>query len=197
MKLMMFNILSKIYNSAFKKRTNELVYLIVLSAIINKVVSLLGVDTMPLFIFLIGCSVVLALTTIRSSNNTIYSVITKHLSMNINDSSQYHSLDYYENREEVAELFKEEFIQGLISLSVTPFCGKIKLTTHKWVYDNVICNDKVQRLYEVDMKPFGKCKIPQEVLLLNSSKSFGKNQERLNKSAFQEREQYKIVLKRR
>lgn len=197
MKLLMFNILSKIYNSAFKKRTNEFVYLITLSAIINKCVSLTGADTMPLFIFLIVCSAILAITTVRPSNNTVYSILTKHLSMNINDSSQYHALDYYEDRKEIAELFKEEFIRGLVYLHINPFCKTIKLTTHKWVYDEIICSKDVQIMYNVTVKQSGKTKIPQEVLLLNSNKSFGKNKERLNNTAFQEREQYKIILKRK
>jgi len=197
MKLLIFNILSKIYNGAFKKRLNELAYLIMLSAIINKVISLFGEETTSLFIFLIVCSVILVITTVRASNNTVYSILTKHLSMNIKDGSQYHVLDYYDDRKEIAELFKEEFIQGLVHLSLNPFCKTIKLTTHKWIYDEIICSKDVQVMYNVTAKPYGKCKIPQEVLLLNSNKSFLRNQERLNKSVFQERKQYKVILKRK
>lgn len=197
MKLLVSNILSKIYNGAFKRRINEFVYLLVLSSIVIKILKVFSINTRSLFLFLVSVSGVLCITTIRASNNTIYSIITKHISMNIKDSSQYHELDYYDDRNEIAQIFKEEFIEGLICLSITPFCKKIRLTTHKWIYDEVICNDKIQKIYEVEVKQSGNCKIPQEVLLLNSNKSFIKNQKRLNKTVFQERIQYKITLKRK
>lgn len=197
MKLLFFNILSKIYNISFKNRKNEFIYLILLSCIINKLVSFIKPETISLFIFLFICSALLSITTIRASNNTIYNVFTKHLSMNIKDKYKYHSLDYYDDRKEIAELFKEEFKEGLIYLGLNPFCKIIKLTTHKWIYDEIICDNSIKSTYDVTVKKIGKTKIPQEVLLLNSNQSFIKNNERLNNTAFQEREQYKIVLKRK
>jgi len=116
--------------------------------------------------------------------------------MNLLDSSEYHSLDYYTQRKDIANLFKEEFISGLEKLASLPFCKKIKMTTHKWVFDKVICDERILRLYTVEAIPYKTCKIPQEVLLLCPYHTIKHNSENLEKSAFQEREQYKIILKK-
>lgn len=197
MKLNLSFFLSRLYNFSFKKKINEFVYLFIISAIMTRIVSLINPDTYHLTVFLILISGILSLTTIRGSNNVIYSIILKYLSMNILDSSEYHSLDYYTQREKISDIFKEEFIQGLEALALMPFCGKIKMTTHKWVFDKILCDERITKLYIVEAIPYKTCKIPQEVLLLCPYKSIKQNFEKLNKSAFQNREQYKIILKRK
>lgn len=197
MRLYISFILSRIYNSAFRNRKNEFFYLFILSAILVKIMSFINDETLQLSIFLIIFSVILSITTIRGSNNVIYSMITKHISMNLLDKHLYHSLDYYTEREEVAELFKEEFITGLENLSKKPFCKKIKMTTHRWVFDNIVNTERIKKIYTIKYKSNTTCKIPQEVLLLCSYKSIKDNIERLNKSAFQDRDKYEIILIRK
>ncbi|AKA44341.1 hypothetical protein PPSC2_26025 (plasmid) [Paenibacillus polymyxa SC2] len=55
----------------------------------------------------------LALTTVRLSNNIMYSRLTKHMSMNINSFKVYHEFSYVSQRAAIAERFQEEFIVAI------------------------------------------------------------------------------------
>lgn len=188
----------KITNFAFKNRINEFIYLIILSLIITQILSaFVKIDSISLYVYLIVLSGILAVTSIRPSNCVVFSALTKDLGMSIKDLSKYHSYDYYEDREAISELFKKECIDGIITLSKKSYAKKMKATTHKWVYENILCDEQVLKLYEVKGIPCGKIKVPQEVLTLNSDESFIKYKDRLRKSAYQKREKYRVTLERR
>lgn len=188
----------KIANLAFKNRINEFIYLISLSLLITKILSyFVRFDSVALYLYLIGLSAVLSITSVRPSNCVVFSALTKDLGMSIKDLSKYHSYDYYEDREAISELFKKECIDGIVKLSEKSYAKKMKATTHKWVYENILCDEEVLKLYEVKGIPCGEIKVPQEVLTLNSDESFTKYKNRLKKSAYQKREKYKVTLERR
>jgi len=188
----------KITNLAFKNRINEFIYLMVLSLIITKALSVfVKIDSLSLYVYLIALSAVLSITSVRPSNCVVFSVLTRDLGMSIKDLSKYHSYDYYEDREAISELFKKECIEGITNLSKKPYAKKMRATTHKWVYENILCIEEVLKIYEVKGVPCGKIKVPQEVLTLNSNESFVRYKDRLKKSAYQERDKYKVTLERR
>lgn len=152
---------------------------------------------MSVYLYLIILSAVLSITSVRPSNCIIFSILTRDLGMSIKDLSNYYSYDYYKDREAISELFKKECIEGIINLSKKCYARSMKATTHKWVYENILCNEAVLELYEVKGIPCGKIRVPQEVLTINSDESFCKYKDRLKKSAYQKRDKYKVTLKKR
>lgn len=182
-------------NIAFKNRLFEFGYLIILSSILTTIMALVSsIDVVFLYKFLIVLSLILAVTSIRQSNCLVFSILTKDLGMSIKDLSKYHSYDYYTERIQISELFKKECIEGILNISNKKYAKKIKITTHRWVYENILLDNKVLNLYEVKAIKKGKIIVAQEVLTLNSNDCFKKYKSKLKKSAYQKRDKYKIIL---
>lgn len=189
-------LMANIYNTSFKTRFYEFIYLTILGLIISIPLSLITNDFWAMSIFLMVISIILSLTTIRLSNAVIYSKITKHISMNVLDFNEYHSKKYLENKKEIAQIFSDEFIEGIIR-AYDLNCKKIRMTTHEWVYKNVLLDERVLSRYSIEIKEKGMCKIPFEVLLLANKSYVLSNSEIMLKEAYRERKQYYIVLKKK
>lgn len=185
---------SRISIVSFKTRLNEFIYLAILSSILTVIISFFKSDTFSLYIFLLSLSAVLSLTTIRMSNCMVYSLITGDLGMSVNDPMPFHTLDYKNDKDTISRIFKDDCIQGILKLSTKPYGRKIKITTHKWMYENVLCNNEVLNLFDIRVKKCGMFRIPKEVLFLVSDNSFNNYRDYISKSVFLKREKYKIIL---
>ena len=155
---------------------------------ISLIISLLTKD-FYLILFLEPLIILLTLTTYRLSDIGVYSSLLKCLSMNLKDINMFTMYDY-DNPEEKAiirNIFKNEFILFLQNAHKKNF-KVIKMTTHKWVVENIILSNEITSIYEPSIVECGKCKSTLEVLLLAG---------KYTSSAYINRTQYKVTLKRR
>ncbi|MFF2532474.1 hypothetical protein ACFVS2_26765 [Brevibacillus sp. NPDC058079] len=194
MSLKQYLFIAKLYNGLFHNRMTIFLYLSSLGFVFSLITYPLTHDLWSFFLYILVISAILTITTIRLSNNSIYSRLTKHLSMNIADFQDYHSKNYLNDRMEVAELFQEEFITA-IETAHRKRCKTIRMTTHAWVYRHVMLHPRVQARYHVEAEEYGECKIPLEVLLLIAPIVIQKNPLKTFEIATKKRKQYKILLK--
>lgn len=111
----MFNFLfylGKIFNLSFKSKISLFIYL---NGIVSIMLCLFSSNFISDFIMLEVIIIILVITTVRFSNSMIYSKITKHLSMNILNLDKYYELDYCNEKEKIAEIFKNECIEALLT----------------------------------------------------------------------------------
>lgn len=156
--------------------------------IISLVISSLTKD-FYLILFLEPLILLLTLTTYRLSDVGVYSSLLKCLSMNLKDVSMFNAYDY-DNPEEksiISGIFRDEFILFLQNAHKKNF-NVIKMTTHKWVVENIILSNDIASIYESNIVECGKCKSTLEVLLLAG---------KYTPSAYIDRQRYKVILKRR
>lgn len=185
---------AKFINLSFKNRLNQTIYMILLSALISVCLLPTTNSYLDFWIFLSIVSSVLSLTTIRLSNNSIYSPLTKHLSMNIDHVEAYHNLDYLEQKSQISSLYQEEFITAMENAHKKGY-KTIKMSSHSWVLVKVALHVRVTTCYDVVFKETGLTKIPLEVLLLTSKKSRKSNPKAIWREAFKSRKQVKVVFK--
>lgn len=178
-KLHMF--IAKSYNYFINSRISIFINFNILSIII----ALLAQD-FYLILFMEPLIVLLSLTTYRLSRIAVYSSTLKFLSMNLDDINMFSEYDYdsAEGKQIISDIFKDEFILFLENAHKKNF-KKIKMTTHKWVVNNVVLDDRVTSLYNVEVAKCGKCYIILEVLLLAG---------KYTPSAYIERDKYKVIL---
>lgn len=182
-------LLAKIYNRAFNSKLNIFIYLLILSTIFSAILSPITKDFFGFLLNLIVIDIILALTTVRLSNVVVYSKITKHLSMNLLSLSYGNNFNYdnKEEREALSEVFKEDFIQG-IEYAHKKGYKTIRMTTHKWVVENIVKNNRVKNLYYINIEDHGECNTKLETILLAGKDTARKN---FKKKC------YKVVLKMR
>lgn len=136
----------------------------------------------------------------RVSNNTIYERTNGSLHMDILFFWRYWRIDYFEENDKIRELLKQEFIQGLKKIARKAKGKKIKVSTHKWVYDNVMCSPEVQKLYRVDIVCLGDGKrtnpyiITATVLSLMSPWYIWRNRDKAKAFAMKKRLGYTLEL---
>lgn len=183
-------------NTAFQNRLHQSIYMMTLSAILSVCLLPITKGFIDFWLFLSVISLCLSLTTVRLSNNSMYSPITKHLSMNIGNYTVYHQWNYIKQKREIAELYQEEFIQAIEKAYEKGF-HTIKMTTHVWVLYKVLLHERVLSRYDVVYKITGTTKIPLEVLLLSSKTTMKNEIELICQEAVKERKQVKILLKRK
>lgn len=180
--------LAKTYNKAFKNKINVFVYLSILSVIFTLILYPITKEFLEFLIYLLVIAFILAITTVRLSPVVVYSKITKHLSMNLKDLNYGHNFDYdiEEDRYELSLLFRKDFING-IKYAHKKGYRTIRMTTHKWVIENIVKDEEINKLYEIKITENGECDTKLETLLLA-----GKDTKRKNFK----KKSYKVLLKR-
>lgn len=181
--------IAKLYNKAFNNKLSVFLYLLILSTIFSAILFPITKDFFGFLLNLVVIAIILAVTTVRLSKVVVYSKITKHLSMNLLslDYGTDFNYDKKEERDSLGEIFKEDFIQG-IEYAHKKGYKTIKMTTHKWVVENIVKNNRVQNLYHISIEEHGECDTKLETILLA-----GKDTERKNFK----KKCYKVILKRR
>jgi hypothetical protein len=187
---------SKFLNNLFLNRWSEFLYLFVLSLILSGIYYLIMNVFWSLFLVLLIGSLILTVTTVRLSNVCIYSRITKHLSMMVQDLTKYHNLDYIKDKRKVAQIFQEEFIQALENAHKRGY-RTIKMTTHAWLYHKVCLDERVTSLFEVKAQQVGTYRIPLEVILLVSPSTIESEPSAIFSEAYRPRIKYKVKLIRK
>lgn len=195
-KLSLYVFLGSLYNRLFHNSLNMLIYLTALGWAISLAVQPSSRDLWGMFSNVFVVAVILALTTKRLSNNSIYSRVTKTLSMNIQDFSVYHSLDYINDRTTIAQIYQEEFIEAIETAHKRGY-KKIKMTTHFWVYSRIVLHERVAQLYHVKVKEKGHTKIPLEVTLLVNKATIDQYPDKIMSEAIRDRIKYQVTLTRR
>lgn len=185
---------AKFINLSFQNRLNQTIYMIFLSALISVCLLPTTNSFFDFWIFLSIVSSILSLTTIRLSNNSIYSPLTKHLSMNIDLVEAYHNLDYLEQKSQISALYQEEFITAMENAHKKGY-KTIKMSSHSWVLVKVALHERVTTCYDIVFKETGSTRIPLEVLLLTSKKSRKSTPKAIWREAFKARKQVKVVFK--
>lgn len=158
----MFNFLfylGKIFNLSFKSKISLFIYL---NGIVSIMLCLFSSNFISDFIMLEVIIIILVITTVRFSNSMIYSKITKHLSMNILNLDKYYELDYCNEKEKIAEIFKNECIEALLTAKENKIT-KIRATTHKWMFQNVFSSDDVLKFYDLTYTTGGEENIIMEM----------------------------------
>lgn len=158
----MFNFLfylGKIFNLSFKSKISLFIYL---NEIVSIMLCLFSSNFISDFIMLEVIIIILVITTVRFSNSMIYSKITKHLSMNILNLDKYYELDYCNEKEKIAEIFKNECIEALLKAKENKIT-KIRATTHKWMFQNVFSSDDVLKFYDLTYTTGGEENIIMEM----------------------------------
>ena len=144
-----------------------IMFLIIFAVLQPEVISLTipGLVTMGAMLII---SIGIGLNGKRMSNNVLYTWLpSKEAGMIIRDLTRYRRLDYISpHHTAVANLLKEEFIEGLQHMAKQTKGKEIYLITHQWVVDNVINSPEVQQLYEVTIKKGGDAQIAHDILLL-------------------------------
>lgn len=180
-------LLAIFYNYFFNNSIYEFFYLSILSLLFVGSISLFkNFFDIKFLLYLLFISFILSITTKRLSSVLIYSKITKHLSMNLKKINEYKNYNY-DNKDEkniIAEDFKNNFIKGILYAGNKRY-KKIKLSTHKWVVENVINDDKISNLYNIKIINKNKTSIILEVLLLATGKTNIKEAKRKG---------YKVIL---
>ncbi|KLU61425.1 hypothetical protein CEB3_c21040 [Peptococcaceae bacterium CEB3] len=135
----------------------------------------------------------------RASNNAVYSRFQHTLHMSVRWFWRYWRLDYFKEHAKVAELLKQEFIQALQKLAKKN--KRIRASTHKWVYKNVICSPEVQKIYDVKVVGLGDANDPDHyivtahnILSLMSPLYILRNWGRVRKFAMKKRLGYELEL---
>lgn len=189
-----YEIIAKLYNRLFHDRIAIFFYLCLLGFLLSLVVYPLTDDLWGFFLYISIVAGILTLTTVRLSNNSVYSRLTKHLSMNIRSFEGYHRFNYIEDRASIAKLYQEEFIVAIESAHRKRY-KTIKMTTHAWVYEQVILHPRIQSIYSPKAKESGSCKAPLEIVLLVTPSVIRSEPSKIYELATRSRKQYKIILK--
>ena len=178
-------LIAKFYNNAFNNKKSIFIYLTLLSVIFNLIICVITHKfRFDYLLFLILIALVLSLTTIRLSSVIIYSPLLKVLSMNLVELHMYAKYDYDKDKVSISNEFKESFIEGLVFAGKKGY-KKIYMTTHRWVLENVLSDERVRKYYNVEYKESGIADITLEALLLTNGNTSLKNFKR---------HQYKIIM---
>lgn len=140
-----------------------------------------------LFVFLMQLIIIpISLTNVRLSKVIVYSKLFKIVSMSLLDINMYKNLDYDEikDKEIISQDFKNEFIQGLIKCKYK----NIKMTTHKWVIENIIKSEAITNIYDIELVQKKKEYLIFDILILSR---------KYTKSAYVKRQIYKVKLKKK
>jgi len=157
----------------------------------------LTVPIVPSIIFLISLLILLLgyfFSVKRVSNNVIYFKPTRNATMNIRDLSRYRRLDYFNQKKEVADLIKKEFIEGAQTMVATLKGRPIHIQTHEWIVENVINSPEVKKLYKIDCKICGKAVTAHNILLLVNWSYIRRHEAEFMKYVLDPRDCYKITL---
>lgn len=154
-----FFYLGKIFNKSFKNKITLFFYLNTLAIIM---LGLFSTDFKTEFIMIEIVISILVITTIRLSNSMIYSKLTKHLSMNIFNLEKYYELDYCEEKDKIADMFKDECVQALLQAKEKKI-KIIRATTHKWMVDNVFTSSEILKYYDFKCKKGGNENLVMEI----------------------------------
>lgn len=178
---------AKLYNRALNNKINVFIYLSILSCMFTVLLYPITKDIFEFLRYLLVVTFILAITTVRLSCVAVYSKLTKHLSMNLEDLNYGHNFDYdkKEDRYELSLLFKRDFINA-VEYAHQKGYKTIRMTTHKWVVENVVKDEKVTKLYDIKITEKGECDTKLETLLLA-----GKDTKRKNFK----KKSYKVLLK--
>lgn len=161
-------IIAILYNYLFNNKFYEFLYLVAISTLFFSIISLINNSFDLTFLaYLHFISLILSITTNRLSDVVIYSTITKHLSMNLKNIKEYEHYNYDDcnEKEIIAKDFRDKFIDGIIYAGNKKY-KKIRLSTHKWVINNVLNDDRIKKYYNIEIKESGTTNIVLEMLLL-------------------------------
>lgn len=76
------------------------------------------------------------------------------LLMAVADRSRYTRIGYTQNTRKVLELFREELIEGFLAAARLGI--HLSFTTHQWICDHVLSDERITAAYTVAVKPMGK-----------------------------------------
>lgn len=191
-KLLSFALLSRLTNSSFRTFFNRVISLGVLALLIYRFLILINVEVTGYWAIIFPFIIILSLSVKRISNNFLFSRITKHASMIIKDTTRYREIDYINKKQELSNLLKKEFIEGLINAS--KISKKVRFSTHKWFVENVVLSKEIKDVYDIEILEDGKISLSLEVLtLIRWSEIVKLNPEIIN-SVLKKRKGYKVKL---
>ncbi|MDF2879456.1 MAG: hypothetical protein K0R54_13 [Clostridiaceae bacterium] len=194
-KILICAILSRVINESFKTIGNIIIFLTILSLIIYKILSYSNIELNGIWTFFISLIIILSFSTIRVSNNFIFSHITKHVSMIIKDTDRYRNYDYFKENKEISELLKNEFIDGLVNLS--HHSRIVRFSTHGWFIKNVLTNSIISEIYDISIKENRTTKIFLEIFALIKLEDIKNLTDEQLDIIFRKRKAYKVVLKKK
>lgn len=170
--------LAKLVNFTLRNKRN----LIFVFSTIVVALSLL-LQSFSLFLVLETIIVILGITTIRVSDVLVYNKILHIFSMSLIETNMFAKYDYETEKETIANLFKKEFIKGILNIP----SNKMKCETHKWLVQNVFSDERIIQNFDIKDKKKGNNPHTLEVLLLSSGK----------KCNLHKRECHQIYLRRK
>ena len=190
---LLFALLSRLLNRAFRTPISRLIYLASLSLLILIPFSHSLKSLLPVLVFALSLSLILTVTIRRLSNNFIYSHITKHASMIVNNLDSYRSIDYVHESLKIKTLLQKEFKEALIYAS-TQNVSKIRFSTHKWFVYQVVLQPEIEKLYDIEIKEYGFTQIAMEILILIPISQILRFETGIIETALRKRPGFKVVL---
>jgi hypothetical protein len=161
----------------------------------------LNVTLVQIALFLVLSYIVVTLMIPRLSNNLIYVRRKKSVHMCILRFGRYHKIDYLSNPDQIKELLKKEFIEGLQRLSEKYKPEKVRVETHGWVYWNVLLSPEVKKIYNVtivegghEQKPKPQKIIASTILSLMSLRYIARNFSAVKEESMKARTPYTLEL---
>ena len=144
-------------------------------------------------IFLLLLSIIIALTILRTSNNLNINQLTGTLNMSVLNLEEYWTINYFKEKDKIANKLKKEFIEGVLEAS--NYNNQIKMKTHKWFLENVINDKKVKSKYIVEVIDTNKkMSLGTETLILINPKDLKKHFSELDERLKRKRKEYLVKL---
>src|SRR5690625_391037 len=140
-------------------------------------------------IFLLLISMVMGLTIFRTSNNLNTNKVTGTINMSVLNLEEYWTINYFKEKDKIANKLKKEFIEGVLEAS--NYNNQIKMKTHKWFLENVINDERVQSKYNVEVTDTNKeISLETETLILINPKDLKKHFSELDERLKRKRKEY-------
>lgn len=162
----------------------------------------LNLTLVQIALFLVLAYILVTLMIPRLSNNLIYIRRKKSVHMCILRFGRYHKIDYLKNSDQIKELLKKEFIEGLQRLSEKYKPEIVRIETHGWVYWNVLLSPEVKKIYNVEIidggheqEPKPQKIIASTILSLMSLSYIAKNFAAVKEESMKPRTPYTLELK--
>lgn len=132
---------TKIFDEVMRTEMSRYIYCIILFNIFYFLIP--SLSSLKLLVFLIPTmSLLFAFSFKRTSENFILNKATGTLNMNLMYPKSYRKYHYINQKEDIANKLKEEFIKGIFIAAENK--KKLKMQTHKWMIENVIEDERIK-----------------------------------------------------
>lgn len=146
-----------------------------------------------ILIFLI--SFISSITTVRVGSNLNLNLVTGTLNMCLLNPKEYWKYNYIDEKDKIAQYFKDEFIEGLLKAS--KYKRTIKMGTHKWVVENISNHEQIKSNFNISIKEIKKpIKLTSEILILINQEELKLNYQTIKEITNSERVGYTVKLRR-